>query len=267
MTASPRILLVEDLALHRRLMPIRLEALGKEVVGVANTDEAAAYLTEAKALPHLILMDVVMPGKDGFTYAGELKSDLRTRHIPIMMLTALKASPLERSLEVGADDFLPKNVDDGVLRTRVRLHLNLQELRMAQGGMALPERPENVLLATRSPLIRSTVPAQISQLGHLPRTVDRLEAVEEALRPGDRLLILDTNLDQDGVLELLARLRMDPATARLPILLLCEKAELVLLPAIETMVDDVLWKPLNAKVNRMRFQFLIELGRRSCGEA
>lgn len=267
MSAPSRILLVEDLAMHRRLIPIRLGALGKEVVAVANTDEAASHLARSANLPHLILLDVVMPGKDGFTYAAELKADPRTRHIPIMMLTALKANPLERALEVGADDYLPKTVDDAVFRIRVRLHLHLQAMRLAKEDRAPSEWGESVLLATRSPLIRSQVPALLAQMGHLPRTVDRLEAVEEALRPEDRLLILDTNLDHEGVFELLARLRMDPATARLPILMVCEKPELVLLPDIETMVDDVLWKPLNTRVNRIRFQYLLELGRRSCGEA
>ncbi len=266
MPNSPRILLVEDLALHRRLLPVRLGSLGKEVVSVENAEEAENLLARRKVLPSLILMDVVMPGKDGFTLASELKAQPRTKDIPILMLTALKSNPLERTLEVGADDYLPKNVDDAVLRTRVRLHLNLQKLRQGQEGVTFSEWGESVLIATRSPLIRTQIPGQLAQMGHLPRAVDAMELVEDALRPEDRLLVLDTNLDHEGFSDFLTRLRMNPDTARLPILLLCDKAELVLLPSMETMVDDVLWKPLNARVNRLRFQYLIELGRRSLHE-
>src|SRR5512145_2357612 len=89
-----RILLVDDLALFRRLLPLRLGALGREVESVPNVDEARDYL--ARRRPMLILLDVIMPGTDGFVFCRELKAEPRTRDIPVIMLTDLKANAHDR---------------------------------------------------------------------------------------------------------------------------------------------------------------------------
>ena len=72
--------------------------------------------------------------------------------------------------------------------------------------------------------------------------------------------MMDMDLGIDEMHQVLAELRMDPDPAGLPVLLLCGKEQLEELTAIEFMVDDVLWKPLNAQVNRHRLRYLLELG-------
>lgn len=259
-----RILLVDDLALFRRLLPVRLGALGRDVESVPNVEEARNYL--ARRRPDLILLDVIMPGVDGFVFCRELKADPRTRDIPVIMLTDLKANAHDRSLEAGADDYMPKRIDDAVMRIRVQLHMQLVELRkktgeQVQGGAA------SILLATSSSILQAQLPAQFGQEGHSTRVVENASEVASSVLPKDRLLVLDMDLGMDEMHQILAELRMDPTTAGLPILLLCGKEQLEDLTAIEFMVDDVLWKPLNAGVNRHRLRYLLELGRRALGPA
>ncbi len=260
-----RILLVDDLALFRRLLPLRLGALGREVESVPNVEEARGYL--ARRRPILILLDVIMPGVDGFAFCRELKADPRTRDIPVIMLTDLKANAHDRSLDAGADDYMPKRIDDAVMRIRVQLHMNLMELRRKAQGVALPEVPASILLASASPLLQAQLPAQFAQDGHVTRLVENPAEIASHLQPQDRLLVMDADLGMEEMHRILAELRMDPTTAGLPILLLCAKEQLEELTAIEFMVDDVLWKPLNAQVSRHRLRYLLELGHRTFGPA
>lgn len=256
-----RILLVEDLPLHRKIIPLRLGPLGREIAAVASADDAAGFLTQH--LPDLILLDVIMPRKDGFTFCRELKADMRTRYVSVVMLTDLKADAHERSIEAGADDYLPKRVDDAVLRIRVRLHLLLQHLRMQGAGSSVTERPLRITLLAQSPSLQQQLPAQFALDGHHTRILPSWEALEALADFQDDLLVVDAGIDAEGLTHRLAMLRSDPSTAQTPVALLCERPELSLLPDIETMVDDVLWKPLNARVTRFRLRLLQELALRS----
>src|SRR5690606_40030181 len=83
----------------------------------------------------IVLLDVMMPGMDGFEVCRRLKSDPRTQHIPVIMITALdQTSDRVKGLEAGADDFLTKPVDDIALITRVK---NLARLKMLTDEMLM----------------------------------------------------------------------------------------------------------------------------------
>lgn len=258
---QPRILLVDDLALFRRMIPMRLGALGREVHAVSDAQEALAYLTDHH--PDVLLLDVVMPGKDGFSLCQELKADVRTQYLTIVMLTALTGAAHDRSLEAGADDYLPKKVDDAVMRVRVRLHLNLQQLRLHQAGEVYARGQASILVVSAQPGLGVQLQAQFQQDGHHVRVLGSTEGLVDQIQPKDRLLVLDMAGCAEEVQDCLASLRANPETAALPVLLLCEKEQMPLLAALETMVDDVLWKPLNAKVTRFRLPLLLELAERS----
>lgn len=263
MHESGRILLVDDLAMFRRMLPLRLGALGREVESVSNVQEARNFL--ARRHPELILLDVIMPGVDGFDFCRELKADARTMAIPVVMLTDLKANAHDRSLEAGADDYMPKRIDDAVMRIRVQLHMHLQEMRKRSGGEAISTVQANILLASASSSLRAQLPAQFAQDGHNTRIVSTAASLVSEVRPEDRLLVIDMDLGMEEMHKALSELRMEPTTAGLPIIILCAKEELDQLTAIEFMVDDVLWKPLNAQVNRHRLRYLLELGFRTLG--
>lgn len=259
-----RILLVDDLALFRRMLPLRLGALGRSVEAVASVAEARASI--ARHPPELVLLDVVMPGVDGFTYCRELKADPATRALPVIMLTDLKANGHDRSLEAGADDYLPKRASDAVLRIRIQLHLHLGELRRRAREPYAPS-PASILVATANPTLHIQFSAQFALDSHRARRVETPADIVPSVHPEDRLLVLDMDLGTDALHEVLAELRMEPATAEIPILLLCAPEQLDELTAIEFMVDDVMWKPLKAPVNRHRLKFLLELGAYVLGSA
>jgi len=122
-----RVLVVDDLAEIRDLLQVYLEDEGYDVLTAKDGQEALT--TVAAHPPDLILLDVMMPGTDGYEVCRRLKSDEKTAFIPIVMLTALQE--LEHRLqgiEVGADEYLTKPFRRMELLTRVRSLLRVKAL-------------------------------------------------------------------------------------------------------------------------------------------
>ncbi len=118
-TAKGRVLIVDDEARNRELLRDLLESQGYEVTEAENG--AAALAVVAQAAPHAILMDVMMPGLDGFEVCRQLKANPATAPIPILMITALhERDDRLKGIAAGASDFLTKPIDtrDVMLRTR-----------------------------------------------------------------------------------------------------------------------------------------------------
>src|SRR5215469_4347169 len=116
---SARILVVDDVEANVRLLEAKLAAEYYEVLSACDGPTALAIA--ASEQPDIVLLDVMMPGMDGFTVCRRLKDDVETRHIPVVLLTALDGrSDRVTGLEAGADDFLTKPIDDVLLFARVR---------------------------------------------------------------------------------------------------------------------------------------------------
>ena len=116
---TARILAVDDIAANLRLLEAKLQAEYYEVLLASSGPEA---LTIAfTQMPDVILLDVMMPGMDGYEVCRQLKADARTQHIPVVMVTALTDSTERvRGLEVGADDHLPQLPKLRELLARIR---------------------------------------------------------------------------------------------------------------------------------------------------
>ena len=105
-----KILVVEDNDRNRRLMRILLKANGYEVIEATTGKEAMDYLSTQS--PDLILMDIQLPGKDGLTLTKEIKSNIQTKDIPIVVVTAYAMKgDKERMLEAGCDGYISKPID------------------------------------------------------------------------------------------------------------------------------------------------------------
>jgi type IV pilus assembly protein PilB len=117
---KPRILVVDDYADVRTLVRIALETGGDAIVEEAGSGAEALALVE-KHPPHLVILDLMMPGMDGYEVCRQLRSNLKTAFIPILMLTALSDSK-SKSLGflAGTDDYLVKPIENAELRSRVR---------------------------------------------------------------------------------------------------------------------------------------------------
>ncbi len=107
---AARILVVEDNEMNRDMLSRRLERRGYEVLLAGDGEEGISLARAAR--PDLILMDMSLPVKDGYTATRELKSDPATRAIPIIALTAhAMVGDREKCLEAGCDDYDTKPVE------------------------------------------------------------------------------------------------------------------------------------------------------------
>ena len=117
--ASETILIVEDEADIRELIRYNMEREGYKVVECASCEEANDALK--RALPDLILLDLMLPGTDGFAFCRALRAAERTERIPVIMVTARdEDADIVAGLEVGADDYMTKPFSARVLSARVR---------------------------------------------------------------------------------------------------------------------------------------------------
>ena len=125
-TRSARILIVDDEPNNRVLLQVMLANDGYEIV-TASAGNEALELVE-KLPPDLIVLDVMMPGMDGYQVAARIKTNPATRHIPIIMLTALSdRNSMMHGLNAGAEEFLTKPVVRAELSVRVKNLLRLTE--------------------------------------------------------------------------------------------------------------------------------------------
>ena len=124
---TARILVVDDVAANIRLLSARLTAEFYEMASAASGPDALALADTWS--PDVVLLDVMMPGMDGYEVCRELKRNPRTAHIPVILLTALTdREERVRGLEAGADDFLSKPVNRVELVKRVENMLRLRHV-------------------------------------------------------------------------------------------------------------------------------------------
>jgi len=272
---SARILVVDDNPLNVKLLAAKL-ARDYYVVNTAENGARALQLAMVDH-PDLILLDIMMPDMDGFEVCRRLKADPSTRHIPVVMVTALSDSADRvRGLECGADDFLTKPINDVALMARVRSLLRLKmlmdEWRLRESTAAhfalptLPEPQENgvagsqILLLEDNPNDLQTL-ERILESGHL--VVTHAENAVEALQTGQTgafdLMMVSLDLKHEDGLQLCARLRAHEATRMLPILLIANEGEIDrVAKGLDLGANDYLLRPLdgNEMIARVRTQLL-----------
>jgi len=176
MSASPQlapsaqklILIVDDTPLNIGVISGALKDSYK--TKVATNGEKALALASAEEKPDLILLDIMMPGMDGYEVCSRLKSDPATREIPIIFLTGQTAAEDEtRGFEVGAVDYVHKPFSPAVVKARVRNHIFLREARAQLASQ---------LLALNNELEM----ARQIQLSILPHSIPKLPGLEIAAR-------------------------------------------------------------------------------------
>jgi two-component system phosphate regulon response regulator PhoB len=117
--AQKTILVVEDDADIRELLSFSLGKEGYNVVTAESAERAERVLQ--RTTPDVILLDLMLPQKDGFTFCKELRANEKTAHVPILMVTAREEdADIVAGLEVGADDYVAKPFSPRILSARIK---------------------------------------------------------------------------------------------------------------------------------------------------
>ncbi len=161
---ASRILVVDDLPQNRDLVEGHLAVLGACVATASNGADALRKVTEET--PDLILLDVMMPGLDGYEVCRRLKAEAATASIPVLVLTSLSApEEMVRAIEAGADDFLGKPFSGLELWIRVRSLLCIKKLHEQvatyRRWASVGERAGSIAQEMRNPLAITSSAAQI----------------------------------------------------------------------------------------------------------
>jgi len=271
----PKILIVDDDRLNVKLLSAKLPAEQYDVIPAFSGEEA--LLLVRKENPDLILLDIMMPGIDGYEVSQRLKTDPATENIPIILVTALD-NPADkiRGLEAGADEFLNKPVNDIELLTRINSLLRLkhyreqllirkQSAKEVLPGKALPERVEKVVLPARVLLVEDdTKDALIIRkiLCEEHYSIVHVRTGEEALALIDQgqfdLVLLDILLPGCDGFDVCRRLKGIPQTNDLQIILITCLDDLDnKIQGVESGADDYLIKPVDGRELKVRMKVLL----------
>ena len=265
---TARILVVDDVPANIRLLEAKLTAEYYQVATAADGFEALRLAHAWQ--PDLILLDVMMPGMDGYEACRRLNDDPDTRHIPVVMVTALgDASERVRGLDAGADDFLTKPVEYDTLLARVRGLVRLKRLldewrARGETARALGLTAETVVKpdvtgaralvvddwdagaeAVRDALSREGIVAERAQ--------SEAEALGLVAAAQFDLVVLSLSMAGEDPLRLAARLRADHATQELPMLLIAEAEQRDrLLRGFDLGANDWVLRPVDENELRVR---------------
>ncbi|MCC6983452.1 MAG: PleD family two-component system response regulator [Bauldia sp.] len=256
---SARILVVDDVPANLKLLEARLRAEYFEVACVNNGPEAIEICARGQA--DIILLDVMMPGMDGFEVCRRLKADPRTAYIPVVMVTALD-QPADRvaGLEAGADDFLTKPVNDIALFTRVRSLVRLKMLtdelamRVASTDMGVDPLGRDVPTGENGRIL--LVDDRPSSVNRITTTLAAHHKVSVEANPQEALFlaadrdfdlaIVSLELEAYDGLRLCSQLRSLDRTRMLPILAMVSPDDNTkLLRGLDIGVNDYLMRPLD----------------------
>jgi adenylate cyclase len=157
----PRILAVDDMPENLEILRVRLEANGYEVLTAADGEEG---LAAARSLaPDLILLDIMMPKRDGISVVKELKADPVLRTVPVILITAKSDTrDIVEGLDAGGDDFLSKPFEHSALLARVRSML--RQKRLHDQVQALAEN-----LASLNQSLEQKVALQVAEIERINR--------------------------------------------------------------------------------------------------
>jgi DNA-binding response OmpR family regulator len=196
-----------------------------------------------KHKPRLILLDIMMPEMDGLEVLSTLKHDSRTRRIPVFMLTAKTAlGDIDRAFDIGAADYITKPLEGNKLGKTIK-----KKLKKCEAATSKTRRLKRipVLIIDDDAVWRKVVEHNLYVEGYQVYTaVDGPSGIEAALKYKPRLILLDVMMPGMDGLEVLSKLKHNPRTSRIPVIMLTSKNLVADIDrAFDIGADDYITKP------------------------
>lgn len=278
---SARVLVVDDILPNVKLLEAKLASEYYDVLTATSGEEALQKVMQDS--PDIVLLDVMMPGMDGFEVCKRIKADPSTAHIPVVMVTALTdASDRVRGLQAGADDFLSKPVNDIALMARVRslvrLKMTIDEWRVRENTasqlgvteekanvMNEPVEGASILLVEDQDFETDKIVTTFRQDNDSVHSVKGgMEAMALAASQDFDLMIISLNLRSEDGLRLCSHLRSNERTRAVPILMLATEEDMHRVAhGLEIGAHDYILRPIDrneilararSQIRRKRFQ-------------
>lgn len=274
---TARLLLVDDTPANLKYLEARLVA---EYFDVATAPDGLQALALCRAEPFdVVLLDVMMPGLDGFETCRRLKRDPATAHVPVVMVTALD-QPADRvkGLEAGADDFLVKPIDETALLARVRSLVRFKSLTDELRVSALSNtaisffdpltqavrdqgRGGHVLIVDDRRASSERLTAVLDPEHRVTASGSAVEALQAVAQETYDVVLVSLGLADSDALRLCSQLRSHERTRHVPILLLAEAEDKArVLRGLEIGVNDYVLRPVDS--NEMRARVRTQVRRR-----
>lgn len=278
---SARVLVVDDILPNVKLLEAKLSSEYYDVLTAMNGEEALRCVAEES--PDLVLLDVMMPGMDGFEVCTRIKANPKTAHIPVVMVTALTdANDRVRGLESGADDFLSKPINDIALMARVRslvrLKMSTDEWRIRSntanqlgvvdentGLMSEPAENANILIVEDKSFELKKMEGTLFGARHNVIAVENGADAMEMISSHDfDLLIVSLNLDHEDGLRLCSHLKSNERTRAIPLVMIGGDEDMKRIAhGLEIGAHDYILRPVDrnellarvrTQIRRKRFQ-------------
>lgn len=278
---SARVLVVDDILPNVKLLEAKLISEYYEVVTALSGEDALKKIVDTA--PDIVLLDVMMPGMDGFEVCRRIKSNPLVAHIPVVMVTALTDSEDRvRGLESGADDFLSKPVNDIALMARVRslvrLKMTVDEWRarentatqlgvVDEGANVMNQPVENARvlvvedMAFETNKIRETLMRDHDEIVSVETG---MAAIQQIQQQEFELIILSLNLKNEDGLRFCSHLRSNDRTRSVPIIMMGNEDDLPrIAQGLEIGAHDYILRPIDrnellarvrTQIRRRRFQ-------------
>lgn len=279
---SARVLVVDDILPNVKLLEAKLSSEYYDVLTASNGEEALEKVKSDS--PDIVLLDIMMPGMDGFEVCHIIKNNPETSHIPVVMVTALtETQDRVRGLESGADDFLSKPINDTALMARVRslvrLKMTVDEWRARERTASQLGVSETVTLsALNEPVEQAKILIVEDQDFELDKFRETLkadddlvftaQAGQDAIRLAQEhnfeLMIVSLDLEDEDGLRLCSHLRSNERTRATPILMIAAEDDMHRIArGLEMGAHDYIVRPtdrneflarVRTQIRRKRFQ-------------
>ena len=274
---TARILVVDDTLPNVKLLSAKLINEYYDVITAYSGPEALEKVVAEK--PDLILLDVMMPGMSGFEVCERIKSDIKTAHIPVVMVTALsELSDRVKGLEAGADDFLSKPINDTALFARVRsllrLKMVLDEWRLREktsdelGVVQANSLDEAQIIQGAKIVIVDDLPVEAERLsqflkdeGYNTEIMTSAESVMGLMNAPDAcdLIVISLTIAGTDGLRLTSHLRSQERTRGIPVLLIDDNNDIKrVAKGLDLGANDYLLRPYDKSELRARVRTLLK---------